>query len=131
MSSTSVNVTLRSPSVEDANGIVIKYEMYYEQTEDTSNNGTQIFPATDNTAELHVTDLKKYKNYTLRAAAITSIGKGPFSDPITVMTGEDGKFLYQLFLQLYGNLWLWENVLRGLRFRHLERHIFSFFAYCS
>ena len=91
MSSTSLNVTLQSPSPEESNGIIVSYEVYYEETKDTSRNGSQVFPATDSPFEFYVKNLRKYRNYTLRAAAITSVGKGPFSAPITVMTGEDGK----------------------------------------
>ena len=42
-------------------------------------------------------------NYTVRIAAATVVGIGPFSDPITVMTLEDGKHICLYLLVLYVN----------------------------
>jgi len=39
-------------------------------------------------------------NYTVRIAAATAAGIGPFSDPITVMTLEDGEFSSTLHIMM-------------------------------
>jgi len=40
-------------------------------------------------------------NYTVRIAAATVVGIGPFSDPVTVMTLEDGKLCESIKLCSY------------------------------
>jgi hypothetical protein len=40
-------------------------------------------------------DLDKYCNYSINMAAMTSVGIGPWSEPVTCRTAEDGKALLE------------------------------------
>ena len=37
-------------------------------------------------------DLDEYVNYTISVRAFTNAGAGPYSDPVTVLTNEGGKY---------------------------------------
>ena len=66
------------------NGTVItQMGMNFNRTYNVSEGRTQLIDM------LHTS-----YNYTVRIAAATVVGIGPFSDPITVMTLEDGECLY-------------------------------------
>ena len=51
-----------------------------------------IFNVTGNRVQL-IDMLHPNYNYTVRMAAVTSVGIGPFSDPVTATTLEDGMFV--------------------------------------
>jgi hypothetical protein len=66
-------------------------------------NSIQGFKSTDDyTTTLKVNklstilvDLDKYCNYSIRMTAMTSVGIGPWSEPVTCHTAEDGKALWE------------------------------------
>ena len=101
---TSRNITLswERPSLEEQNGILTMYHVIIMETQILYlDNGTTItrmgnnFNRTYNVSEGRVQlvdTLHPSYNYTVRIAAATAAGIGPFSDPITVMTLEDGEF---------------------------------------
>jgi len=101
---TSRNITLswERPSLEKQNGILTMYHVIIMETQILYlDNGTTItrmgdnFNRTYNVSEgrVQLVDaLHPSYNYTVRIAAATAAGIGPFSDLITVMTLEDGKY---------------------------------------
>ena len=102
---TSRNITLSwdQPSLEEQNGILTIYHVIIMETQILYlDNGTVIsqmgmnFNRTYNVSEGRtqlIDMLHSSYNYTVRIAAANAVGIGPFSDPITVMTLEDGEFL--------------------------------------
>ena len=71
----------------DQNGVIIDYEVQIEALD---------FPADIllNTTDLLlvVTGLEEYVNYSISVRAYTSVGPGPYSDPVTERTLEDGNY---------------------------------------
>ena len=100
---TSRNITLSwdRPSLEEQNGILTIYHVIIMETQILYlDDGTVITPMGENfnrtynvsEGRIQLVDmLHPSYNYTVRIAAATSAGIGPFSDPITVMTLEDGE----------------------------------------
>ena len=87
--------------LEEQNGLLVHYHVIVMETEILYlDNGTVIsqmgmnFNRTYNVSEGRtqlIDMLHPSYNYTVRIAAATVVGIGPFSDPITVMTLEDGE----------------------------------------
>ena len=76
----------------DQNGIIITYEVQLEPLD---------FPADILVDQLNTTDLQERAtglqeavNYSIRVRAYTSLGPGPYSDPVTARTSEDGNVSY-------------------------------------
>ena len=101
---TSRNITLswERPPLEEHNGILTMYHVIIMETQILYlDNGTTItrignnFNRTYDVSEgrMQLVDmLHPSYNYTIRIAAATAAGIGPFSDSITVMALEDGEF---------------------------------------
>ena len=72
----------------DENGIITSYEVEFEPLDFPAD----IFIDTINTTNLLmvITDLEEFVNYNISVRAYTSVGPGPYSDPVTVRTFEDG-----------------------------------------
>ena len=106
---TSRNITFSwdQPSLEEQNGILTIYHVIIMETQILYlDNGTVITPMGENfnrtynvsEGRIQLVDmLHPSYNYTVRIAAATAAGIGPFSDPIIVMTLEDGEY-YVLLL---------------------------------
>ena len=82
----------------DQNGNIIEYEVEIEPLQ---------FPAdifidqlTTTNLSIVVTGLEEYVFYNISVRAYTSVGPGPYSDPVTERTSEDGNVLI-VFLSLY------------------------------
>ena len=100
----------KPPSPEEKNGVLIKYFIVVKETQMLYlDNGTVIsqigmsFNRTYNVSERRtrlIDMLHPSYNYTVRIAAATVVGIGPFSDPITVMTLEDGEYISVFLLSL-------------------------------
>ena len=58
---------------------------------------------TINTTNLsaNITGLEEHVEYNISVRAYNSVGPGPYSDPITERTLEDGTFLYAIFVSQY------------------------------
>ena len=80
----------------DQNGVITMYEVMYTPLEDF---GGAIMTRSTNVTELSLllTDLEEYANYTISVRAYTSVGAGPYSDPVIVLTNEDSKLLIKTF----------------------------------
>lgn len=88
----SISVLWREVVSINRNGIITMYEVQYEPLETF---GGQIQAQTMNVTSLEadLRDLEEFVNYTITVQAYTSVGKGPDSMEITVMTPPDGKNL--------------------------------------
>ena len=89
------------PSLEQQNGLLVQYHVIIMETQILYlDNGTVIsqmgvnrnrtYNVSEGRTQL-IDMLHPSYNYTVRIAAATVVGIGPFSDPITVMTLEDGE----------------------------------------
>ena len=96
----SIRLSWDPPSVEQQNGKLIRYHIFIkEYLLVTVNNRTIEVPGNDRNRTFDITkghvqlinNLFSNHIYTVRVAAATSAGIGPFSTAITVTTPEDGK----------------------------------------
>ena len=102
-SSRSVMLTWERPSLEEENGLLVRYHVVVIETQihymddGTEITGMQIFlNRTYNISEGRnqlIDMLHPDYNYTVSIAAATEPGIGPFSDFITKRTGMNGEFL--------------------------------------
>ena len=72
----------------DQNGIVINYEVQIEPLDFPAD--IFVHPLTTTNLLIRATGLEEYVNYNISVRAYTSVGPGPYSDPVTVRTLEDG-----------------------------------------
>ena len=79
----------------DENGIIINYEVRFEPLEFTETLTTSSVNTTD-TIDLTVVlrALQEYVEYNISVRAYTSVGPGPYSDPVTQRTLEDRKLVH-------------------------------------
>ena len=107
-SSRSLLLTWEPPFLEKQNGLLIQYHVIVMETKILYlDNGTVVsqmgmnrnrtYNVSEGRTQL-IDMLHPSYNYTVRIAAATVVGIGPFSDPITVMTLEDGEYLLGLLL---------------------------------
>ena len=71
----------------DVNGIILGYQVFFNETTDEVFNQTVEFPTTNTTLSF----LRPYTFYTIQVRAFTIKGSGPKSPPIIVQTEEEGK----------------------------------------
>ena len=68
-------------------GHIGQYKVEYTEV---ASNYTQIREVGDKTRHLMVVDLKKNTHYTIEVSATTIKGYGPASQPLSVLTEQDG-----------------------------------------
>ena len=90
-SSTEIMVTWEEVVAIDENGIIINYEVQFEPLEFTETLTTSSVNTTNLTAVL--SSLQEYVEYNISVRAYTSVGPGPYSDPVTQRTLEDRKLV--------------------------------------
>ena len=90
-SSTEIMVTWEEVPEIDENGIIINYEVRFQPLEFTETLTT----SSVNTSNLTVviSSLQEYVQYNISVRAYTSVGPGPYSDPVTERTLEDRKLV--------------------------------------
>ena len=114
-SSRSIMLTWERPSLEEENGLLVRYHVIIIETQiHYFDNGTELrgiqryLNATYNVSEgrmqLINESIHPDYNYTVRIAAATEPGIGPFSDAITVRTNMDGKLSFLQTMQGYYSL---------------------------
>ena len=101
VSSRSVQLSWDPPVTGEQNGLLLRYHVIIMETQILYlDNGTVDSPMGDNfnrtynvsEGRMQLVDmLHPSYNYTVMIAATTESGIGPFSEPITVMTLEDGE----------------------------------------
>ena len=91
LSSTEIKVTWEDVPLIDRNGIITMYEVKYTPLE---NFDGAIGTATTNVSAVAVvvTELEEYVNYNISVRAYSRVGPGPYSDQVTALTYEDGKY---------------------------------------
>ena len=91
LSSTEIMVTWVEVDAIDENGIIINYEVQYQPLQFTNTLDT----ISINTTSLseNITSLQEYVEYNISVRAYTSVGPGPYSDPVTERTLEDRKLV--------------------------------------
>ena len=82
----SANVTWNPPTVDQQNGVIIRYIINVTVVETG-----QMFQLTSTTTTLNINTLSPYRTYICTIAAMTSVGIGPFSTQFTFATPQDGK----------------------------------------
>ena len=96
-------LTWERPSLEEENGLLVRYHVIIIETQIYYfDNGTEItgmqrylnttYDVSEGRMQLINESLYPDYNYTVRIAAATEPGIGPFSDAITVRTEMDGKY---------------------------------------
>ncbi len=77
---------------EDRNGVIIRYAVLIRV-----GNESSVLYSTEEHLELPYLGftIQPYTTYTVQVAAETSIGRGPYSEPIRIYTPEDGNTLYK------------------------------------
>ena len=99
-SSRSIVLSWRAPRIIPLHGELVEYHIIVEETQILNlENGTVISQeginrnrTSDAREDTEVVNmLHPNYNYTIRIAAQTTVGMGPFSEPITVRTIEDGE----------------------------------------
>jgi len=105
--SRSIMLSWDPPSLEQQNGILTEYHVIIMETQILYlDNGTVYSPMGNNFNKTYnvsegrmqlVEMLHPSYNYTVMIAAATEPGIGPFSDPITVTTLEDGECFVNIF----------------------------------
>ena len=78
----------------DQNGVITGYQVEYSQS--MFGNTTQYVTVGD-VRSVQIPELEEYVVYTVRVRASTIAGYGPYSQPTTERTLEDGKILQTLF----------------------------------
>ena len=95
-------LTWERPPVEDENGLLVDYHVIVIETQiHYMDDGTELrgmnqflnrtYNVSVGRMQL-IDDLHPDYNYTVRIAAATEPGIGPFSDPVTVRTNMDGEY---------------------------------------
>ena len=74
----------------DENGIIINYEVQFVPLQFTNILELDSINTTD--LMIVICGLQEYVEYNISVRAYTSVGPGPYSDPVTQRTLEDGKY---------------------------------------
>ena len=92
VSSTEIDVSWEEVPAIYENGIIIVYEVQYEPLQ--TFGGTLVTETVNSTGPVlttTLTGLQEYVEYNISVRAYTSVGPGPYSDPVTERTMEDGE----------------------------------------
>ena len=101
------------------NGVITKYEVMYTPLETfggklESNSTIVLEPA----RSVNLTGLEKYVNYNISVRAYTSVGAGPYSVAMTVLTLQDSKCIirthYTLTMVLMQHWYIYRENARPL-----------------
>ena len=91
-SSTTIEVRWDIVPPIDQNGIITMYEVMYQPLETFNRNiSTQTMNISGAEISVFLIELQEFVNYTISVRAYTSVGAGPYSDEITMLTLQDGK----------------------------------------
>ena len=86
MSSRSITFTWDPPLFEDQNGVITGYIINVTEIE-----MEESFELFSDSESLTADFVRPFSSYLFKIAGQTAIGTGTFSDPITIMTLEDGR----------------------------------------
>ena len=81
----------------DENGNIIAYEiMYTPQQICNWLIRTSMMNVSEFDLSVNLIELQEYVNYTVSVRAYTGVGAGPYSNKVTILTPEDGKYIMYL-----------------------------------
>ena len=92
-SSTTILVTWDMIPHIDQNGVITTYQVLYQPLQ-TFNGAIRQQSVNVTGLAANLTDLEEFVNYSIAVRAYTSVGGGPYSEPITERTDEDGNGRY-------------------------------------
>ena len=92
VSSTEIEVSWEEVPAIDENGIILLYEIQFVPLE-TDALVTETVNTSGPVLTTNLTGLQEYVEYSISVRAYTSVGPGPYSDPLTRRTLEDGERL--------------------------------------
>ena len=98
MTPNSLTINWKALRLEDQNGLIRYYLINVTETD----TGSQ-FQYTSTTIDITLTDLRPYYTYSISVSAFT-VSAGPWSDPIIVITAQDGKRNIILMYWIYYSL---------------------------
>ena len=90
-SSTAILVTWDPVPEIDRNGIIIQYEVEFNQSTFTEISTSNLTTTDGSQLMVELDGLEEFVNYSVRVRAYTSVGPGPFSVAVVNRTLEDGK----------------------------------------
>ena len=92
MSSTNIRVSWGPVPFIDQNGIITEYEVMYQPLE-TFNGSIETRRVNVTSPEMSVTlmELQEFVSYSISVRAYTSVGAGPYSSEVFIMTNESGE----------------------------------------
>ena len=90
LTSTEILVSWSEVPAIDRNGIITQYEVEYNQTTFDSVPTNRTVTVDSSTTMTLLTGLEEYVVYYIRVRAYTSVGSGPYSNPIMEITLQDG-----------------------------------------
>ena len=94
VSSTEIEVTWEEVPAINRNGEITVYEVMYDPLQTFDVQAVDTVNITNTSMLLIVlTGLEEYVEYNISVGAYTSTGPGPYSDPVTVRTLEDGRLI--------------------------------------
>lgn len=90
-----MNISWKDIAQADINGVLRAYTVFYKPH---SSKGTyQNLTVSPDIVSVRLTDLRKYTEYELRVAGVTSKGTGGLSEKSLVFTDEDGRLKFTEF----------------------------------
>ena len=112
ISSTKITVIWREVPAIDQNGIITNYEVQFEPLQFTET----LMTSTVNTTDLSIVidSLEEYIEYSISVRAYTSVGSGPYSDPVIERTLEDGRITITLCIKSVYDYLLYSQNLQHL-----------------
>ena len=88
-SSTSIKVSWNEVPVDQQNGVILGYHIFYKALP----SGEELNETVSNTTlTVNLTGLQEFVQYNISVAALTSHGTGPQSAALFVFTAEDSKY---------------------------------------
>ena len=92
-SSTTIAVMWEEVPPIDQNGVITMYEVMYTPLE--------TFGGTLQSNTTTVSEPEEYVNYTISVRAYTSVGMGPYSEDVTILTEEESTSFNNTILSLW------------------------------
>jgi hypothetical protein len=107
-SSTSLNVSWTAIARSDINGVLRGYTVFYKPS--SSHESVRAITVPPGKLYVHLTGLRKFAEYEVRVAGVTSKGTGGMSAKSLVFTDEDGKRNFVFKTTLFLNILFYLNL---------------------
>ena len=90
INSTAISISWDPPPFLDQNGDIIGYQLMITNQNRTNSSAVVDNVRVSNITSYVATELEEFEVYSIEIAAQTAIGLGPFNDPVSNQTFEDG-----------------------------------------